>query len=267
LRRSDKPRIFKSVPITTRLGPSDYDAALELVSAAASTSASRPFEVPTIEQMRRMIPADRAGYFEYDGCGKLQGGADTFLVDEPGRCTPADWETDTVRAVVDSWPLQDIPCVPGVPYGAALRMSDFLTPAGRRRNPWYREVMRPSGIEHELKVWLSAPEGVYRGFFFVRGPEHQDFSERDRSLLELLRPHLGHIRARWEIQRRPPALTNREAEVVELVAQGLTNKEIASRLFVSPTTVRTHLENVFAKLDVHTRTAAVARARGTVEPR
>jgi LuxR family maltose regulon positive regulatory protein len=55
--------------------------------------------------------------------------------------------------------------------------------------------------------------------------------------------------------------------VVELVAQGLTNKEIASRLFVSPTTVRTHLENVFAKLDVHTRTAAVARARGTVEPR
>ena len=46
-----------------------------------------------------------------------------------------------------------------------------------------------------------------------------------------------------------------------LVALGLTNGEIAARLVVSRTTVRTHLENIFGKLDVHTRTAAVARQR------
>jgi ATP/maltotriose-dependent transcriptional regulator MalT len=49
--------------------------------------------------------------------------------------------------------------------------------------------------------------------------------------------------------------------VLGLVALGLTNGEIASRLVVSRTTVRTHLENIFGKLDVHTRTAAVARQR------
>jgi ATP/maltotriose-dependent transcriptional regulator MalT len=49
--------------------------------------------------------------------------------------------------------------------------------------------------------------------------------------------------------------------VLELVALGLTNGQIAARLVVSRTTVRTHLENVFAKLGVHTRTAAVARLR------
>ena len=56
-------------------------------------------------------------------------------------------------------------------------------------------------------------------------------------------------------------LTPREHEVVVLVAEGMTNAEIARRLWISPGTVRRHLQNVFAKLEVHTRTAAVARLR------
>ena len=56
-------------------------------------------------------------------------------------------------------------------------------------------------------------------------------------------------------------LTSREREVVVLVAEGMTNAEIARQLWISPGTVRRHLENVFAKLDVHTRTGAVARLR------
>jgi DNA-binding NarL/FixJ family response regulator len=59
-----------------------------------------------------------------------------------------------------------------------------------------------------------------------------------------------------------PGLTQREVEVLSLVREGLTNAEIARRLVVSTTTVRTHLENIFEKLDVHTRTAA-ARALHT----
>lgn len=55
------------------------------------------------------------------------------------------------------------------------------------------------------------------------------------------------------------ALTPRQREVVLLVAEGLTNAEIARRLWISPGTVRRHLENAFARLEVHTRTAAVAR--------
>ena len=58
-----------------------------------------------------------------------------------------------------------------------------------------------------------------------------------------------------------PVLTQREHQVVSLVAEGLTNAEIAQTLWISPGTVRRHLENVFAKLGVHTRTAAVARVR------
>jgi LuxR family maltose regulon positive regulatory protein len=50
-------------------------------------------------------------------------------------------------------------------------------------------------------------------------------------------------------------------EVLQLLAEGLTNKEIASRLVVAPSTVKQHLKNIYGKLDVHSRTQAVARGR------
>ena len=53
-------------------------------------------------------------------------------------------------------------------------------------------------------------------------------------------------------------LTRREHEVVELVAEGRSNAEVARQLWISPLTVRKHLENAYAKLGVHSRTAASA---------
>jgi DNA-binding NarL/FixJ family response regulator len=58
-----------------------------------------------------------------------------------------------------------------------------------------------------------------------------------------------------------PRLTARELEILSLVAEGRTNAEIAERLWVSFGTVKKHLENVYAKLGVHTRTAAAAFVR------
>jgi DNA-binding NarL/FixJ family response regulator len=58
-----------------------------------------------------------------------------------------------------------------------------------------------------------------------------------------------------------PDLTEREREILDLVARGLTNAEIARRLVVSDKTVRNHVSNVFTKLQVAGRAEAVARAR------
>lgn len=62
------------------------------------------------------------------------------------------------------------------------------------------------------------------------------------------------------------SLSSREIEVLELVAAGKTNAEVARELFVSETTVKSHLAHIYSKLDVTSRTAAVsaARARGIV---
>jgi DNA-binding NarL/FixJ family response regulator len=56
-------------------------------------------------------------------------------------------------------------------------------------------------------------------------------------------------------------ISDRELEVLTLLAAGQSNKEIAQRLAVSPNTVKTHVASLFAKLDVKRRTAAIGRAR------
>lgn len=56
-------------------------------------------------------------------------------------------------------------------------------------------------------------------------------------------------------------LSDREREVLVCVGEGKTNAAIATKLSIAPTTVRTHLEHIYRKLDVHSRTAALARAR------
>ena len=56
-------------------------------------------------------------------------------------------------------------------------------------------------------------------------------------------------------------LTEREIEVLHLLAEGLSNKAIAERLIVAPSTIKQHLKNIYSKLDAHSRTEAVARGR------
>jgi DNA-binding NarL/FixJ family response regulator len=58
-----------------------------------------------------------------------------------------------------------------------------------------------------------------------------------------------------------PGLTEREREVLDLIAQGHNNQAIAQKLFLSPKTVRNHVSNIFAKLQVADRAQAIVRAR------
>ena len=60
----------------------------------------------------------------------------------------------------------------------------------------------------------------------------------------------------------PPALTPREQEVLGLLVEGLTQGEIAERLFITAKTVSKHIEHILPKLGVHTRAQAVAHAAG-----
>jgi len=251
------------VAAALRLGPRDLDRTLGLVAEAAATDGSQPFELSLIERLVDLLPAEVVGYFEYQ-----EGGSSLYWVSNEPDCT--DWDGEVKQAALPSWPLHDGRWA-GRAQGA-VSLGDVVTRAGKRRNAWYAEVMRPLSIEHEVKIWLPAPPGVVRGFFATRCPGSRDFDHRDLTILTVLRQHLAGIRERWERRHRPPGLTDREAEVVRLLREGLTNREIADRLVIATSTVRTHLENVFEKLGVHTRTAAVAklsergRSRPLVEP-
>jgi LuxR family maltose regulon positive regulatory protein len=80
--------------------------------------------------------------------------------------------------------------------------------------------------------------------------------DRDR-----LKDKVAAMAPRPQPEGEADPLTERELEVLLLLAGGLSNKDLASRLFVAPSTIKQHLKNIYAKLGVHSRTEAVARAR------
>ena len=73
-----------------------------------------------------------------------------------------------------------------------------------------------------------------------------------------IRPQIEH----WarQVSKRTGSLTAREAEVLELVASGGSNREIARRLFISEPTVKVHLRHIYEKLGVRNRAEASARS-------
>ena len=145
--------------------------------------------------------------------------------------------------------------------GSVVKLSDFYSRRSLHASAMWADYFQPTGAEHEMLVPLPAAPGHARRVLFVRGPADPDFSERERLALEFLRPHLHAV---WQDAERGrtglPSLTRREWEVLHLVAAGHRNAEIAARLHVSVTTVNMHLRNIYGKLGVHTRTAALAIA-------
>ncbi len=98
---------------------------------------------------------------------------------------------------------------------------------------------------------------------------HAPLAEIQRAVLatgrgeRIVSPEVAmHLVGSWHPDGQEPqraSLTPRELEVLEHLAEGLTNQQIADRLGLSPRTIKTHVQNLLAKLDVPDRTGAVAR--------
>lgn len=159
-------------------------------------------------------------------------------------------------------------CVRHERHGAAvgvLQLADFLTTRQLHELPLYHQHLAPA--EHIMALPLPTAPGRTRVFQFFRNDHRTPFSERDRMTLTLLQPHVYDIYRQAAERRGTVRLTTRELDVMRCVAQGMDNARIARQLVVSPSTVRKHLENIFHRLGVHNRTAAIARVFPDSAPR
>jgi DNA-binding CsgD family transcriptional regulator len=147
-------------------------------------------------------------------------------------------------------------------YTTVWKISDDL-PGRRLANSIVGEWFRVAGVRHEMTIPLPARGAEDRRLLLFRTCG-RDFTERERLLLTMLRPHIIEIHRSHERRRAGiPDLTVRQLQLLRLVADGHSNAQIAHRLLVAQGTVRKHLENIYERLGVTSRTAAVA----TVFPR
>lgn len=151
------------------------------------------------------------------------------------------------------------------PGAATRRVEDLITQQEFRGTPLYNDYYRVIRIDHVMAVPIHVDRRLLVSFVFNR--KGRGFSEAERDSLELIRPHLGHLyrlcaalgRTGWA-----PAvawqLTPREQDVLRWLSAGKTDRDIGAILAISRRTVHKHLQRIYEKLGVETRTAAVARA-------
>ncbi|MCB0103927.1 MAG: response regulator [Anaerolineales bacterium] len=104
---------------------------------------------------------------------------------------------------------------------------------------------------------LSEPEEIQRIYAEHAISTYIEKQSFDRTAFKRI---LAETQKQNNASNELSVLTDREREVLNLLAQGMTNKEIADKLVITTNTVKRHLKAVFEKLDVHTRAAAVAIA-------
>jgi DNA-binding NarL/FixJ family response regulator len=109
--------------------------------------------------------------------------------------------------------------------------------------------------------WVAKDCSLSRLLAVVRGVLRDETHLPPALLTGVLREMTAARRHRTESERLVESLTPREQEVLRCMVAGLGRKAVAERLYLSPHTVRTHMQNVLGKLGVHSTLAAVALAR------
>jgi DNA-binding CsgD family transcriptional regulator len=233
----------------------DLRRMLDVVDHHRWGGAGEEFPREVLRALRELIPADDITFQVSRPQDRVFIGLEELTGSPPGLdddCDELFWQLYW-RHKICSRPQQT------GDHESVWMMSDYLS-ARQLANSEAGLWERMNGVRSEIAVPFPEHDGEDRRMLLFRTTA-QAFSERERLMLQLLRPHLVDIRRDLERRRAGiPDLTSRQWELLRLVAAGHSNTQIARRLFVAEGTVRKHLENIYERLGVNSRTAAVATA-------
>ena len=186
-------------------------------------------------------------------------GVSNAIWDKPGPLGPGEWERVRITPYLTDRMLHSSPAL--APLGAiAVAHRERLDGSG------YPRGLTGNAVSQAVRVLACAD--AYQA---MREPRpHRPARPPEQAAAELLaevrRGRLDAAAAEavltaagHRVRRRregPAGLTTREVDVLRLLAQGLSNKEIARRLVISPKTVGNHVEHIYAKIDASSRAAA-----------
>ena len=171
---------------------------------------------------------------------------------------------------LEMWPrlIGTHPYVPYLLTGPmdTSRLTDHVVMSEFERSELFQSLLRPHGNRFQAGLVLRRDE--HRMLLLSVWREKTDFSDRELRMLEQFRAVVSagvafrtahdDLLAATGVTHRRSVLTARQRQVAALVASGLTNDQIARRLAISPRTVRKHVGDAFAAVDVTSRAALAA---------
>ena len=230
--------------------------------ASASAPGGLDYAARVVSVASRIVPADSCSYNHIGGGPWLL----AWFIE------PADVGTFPGSIQLFQQHLPEHPVLAHIQAtgdGRARRISDFLSDRQFRSLGLYHDFYRRCEVDYQAAISVPAPAGGLIGVALNR--QRHDFSEEDLELLDLLRIHVGQAaaialltqpgRAASPDSAASPLLTPRQARILQLVADGQSDRGIARTLGISTRTVQAHLQHTYRALDVTSRTEAVARLR------
>jgi DNA-binding CsgD family transcriptional regulator len=189
-----------------RLSPRDLGQALDFLREAEGVDGPDPFPSRLLNGLRELVGCDSVYYCEldrpnermlfYDGCARAR----EMEASPPIDVARTFWRLRHQHPVCV---YQDCTC-----DFTARKLSDFVTRTQLHALEIYAEFFQPYDVEYELDVGLPAPPTHTKVFLFSR--QSRDFTERERLLLDLLRPHFGSLYAAARDRRVLAALQAHE---------------------------------------------------------
>ncbi len=238
----------------------DIGALLRVLDQCQAAAVDDIFYADVLTGLRRLIPCDEIGFQLMDVAGQR---VKMLCVSDRGV------ERDESVGMVDEWQTLfwqefwgEHGCAGPAKTGS---YSTVLHHAETSRSRAYANsamgtLIDEAGLKDEVLVPMTPLGSSDRRLLLWRTKDEPDFSERETAMLALIRPHLAELHTRRDRELRgEPHLTTRQWEVLRQVATGASNMQIARTLELSDATVRKHLENVFLRLGVQSRTEALAR--------
>jgi DNA-binding CsgD family transcriptional regulator len=232
-------------------------ALLDEIVEACRQPSDTPLPPRVLELVRTLLHAETVAFNRFDTvmqCVRFQqyverdGGhgfeGETLTEPESGAFWRCYWEPKR------KWCLPDLTG----DYTLAYTADDLVSL--RQRRAWHEQSL---GSFSERMVQAVLPDDASGRHLRLSGwRDGSNFTDKDVLFLKLLRPHFERAyAANLTARRTAPRLTPRQLHVMRMVRAGLSNRQIARRLDVSEGTVHNHLTNVFARLEVQSRTAAV----------
>lgn len=212
-----------------------------------------------LERLKAIIPHQTS---MFDLCREREGRVECFSPEALGISDSA------LEEYYRTYAAQDYTAWGFTPdHAIVYRDLDVIAPTLRDTTSIYREWMEPLGLYYGMGCTIVQNGVIYGTVTLFRSREDGDFSEEDVAILAQVGKHLGvHFALLWphgfttageanalEQLAREHGITGREQEVLNLMAGGATNQDIARTLFISESTVKKHINALYRKLSVQNR--------------
>jgi DNA-binding CsgD family transcriptional regulator len=248
-----------------RLRTADLEAILSFLEEAQTVDGPARFTTELLDLLTEIVGCVNATFSEVDHRGRTVPRFVRCSVDDWDGTDDDEWWESPRTVALNRYRLSER-------TGSEIVLSDFFSREQRASAEFNPNVL--GGVTDEIQIDLDPARTWFAG---LNVATDGNFGEREWEIMRRLHPHLIGLYRSAELRRRLETsafdsdtagqLTRREREFMLCVADGLSNTEIANPLVVAQGTVHKHLENIYKKLGVPSRTAALAKLTVAGRPR